>query len=153
MVINIEFEIMNRIAVTVNKIYLWLTGQISSPTTRGTTNGWNYLKVGKSWFYERVVTYAGAANTQDIDFLKSVQINRIEQIWDDTTTKDFSIRVFSDTMISYVELDTQTGNTATSRLLQLGTEYKYPAGSRLRFYSGTNTNAKTNTIRVQADEL
>ncbi len=148
-----EIGILNRIATSLNNIYLWLTGQLASPTTRGTVNGWNYLRVGKSWFYERTVTYDGNANTQDIDFLKSVQLNRIEQIWNDATTKDFSVRVFSDTMISYVELDTQAGNTATSRVLQLGAEYKYPAGARLRIYSGTNTNAKTDTIRVQVDEL
>ena len=120
---------------------------------RGTVNGWNYIKVGKSWFYERTVTYDGNANTQDIDFLKSIQLNRIEQIWNDTTTKDFSVRVFSDTMIGYAELKNRTGSTATSDVLQLGMEYKYPAGARLRIYSGTNTTAKTDTIRVQVDEL
>lgn len=121
---------------------------------RGNVNGWTYLHVGKSWFYEKVVTYDGNANTQDIDFPVSVQINRIEQVWNDATTKDFSVRVFTNpSLSSYVELDTQTGNTATSRILQLGLEYKYPTGARLRIYSGTNTNTKTDTIRVQVDEL
>ncbi len=121
---------------------------------RGNVNGWSFLHVGKSWFYEKVVTYNGSANTQDLDFPVSVQINRIEQVWNDATTKDFSVRLYTDPGLAYyVELDTQTGNTATSRVLQLGTEYKYPSGARLRIYSGTNTNAKTDTIRVQVDEL
>jgi len=131
-----------------------LKSLVPNGSIRGSTNGWTYLHVGKSWFYEKVVTYNGSANTQDLDFPVSVQLNRIEQVWNDTTTKDFSVRVYTDPGLAYyVELDTQTGNTATSRLLQLGSEYKYPSGARLRIYSGTNTNAKTDTIRVQVDEL
>lgn len=149
-----ELSWLERIAGSVQNLYLYFTGQISTPSFSGNHDGWTFLHVGKSWFYSKVVTYDGNANTQDISFPRAVQLNRIEQIWNDATTKDFSVRVFSDPgNAAYVELDTQTGNTATSRILQLGVEYKYPGGSRLRIYSGTNTNAKTDTIRVQVDEL
>ena len=137
-----------------NNIFLYLTGQISTPSFRGNRDGWEYLHIGKSWFFHKIVTYTGAANTCDLSFPISFQINRVEQVWNDATTKDFSIRMFSNPANSaYIELDTQTGNTYTSEILQLGTEYKYPAGSRLRIYSATNTDTKTDTIEIQIDEL
>jgi len=137
-----------------NNIFLYLTGQISTPSFRGNRDGWEYLHIGKSWFFHKVVTYTGAANTCDLSFPLSIQLNRIEQVWNDTTTKDFSIRVYGNPSSSaYVQLDTQIGNIHTSEILQLGTEWKYPAGSRLRIYSATNTDTKTDTIEVQAEEL
>jgi len=124
-----------------------------SQDMRDTMDGWSRLKAGKSWFYEKTVTYTGAANTQDISFPVSIQLNRVEQIWDDDTAKDFSVRIGNASMSAYIELDTKTSNIATSRILQLGTEYKFPSSSRLRVYSGTNTDTKIVTIRVQVDEL
>jgi hypothetical protein len=131
-----------------------LKNLISNGSFIGSTGSWKYLHVGKSWFFEQVVTYPGAAISTDLILPMSIQLNRIEQIWNDATIKGFSIRVFTDpSLASYIELDTQTGNTATSRLVQLGTEYKYPAGSMIRIYSGVNTATKTDTIRIQVDEL
>jgi len=146
--------LLKNIAISLNNIFLYLTGQVSSPSFRGHVDGWDYEHVGKSWFYTRTVTYTGAASTVDLSFPHSVQLNRIEHIWNDTTTKDFSVRVISEpSSAAYIELDTQTGNTSTSRILQLGSEFKFPSGSRLRIYSGTNTNTKTDTIKLQVDEL
>jgi len=146
--------LLKNIAISLNNIFLYLTGQVSSPSFRGNIDGWDYEHVGKSWFYTRTVTYTGSASTIDLSFPHSVQLNRIEHIWNDTTTKDFSVRVISEpSSAAYIELDTQTGNTSTSRILQLGSEFKYPSGSRLRIYSGTNTNTKTDTIKLQVDEL
>lgn len=145
---------LKTIAAILNNIFLYLTGQVSSPSFRGNVDGWDYLHVGKSWFYSKTITYTGSANTTDLSFVPSIQINRIEHIWNDTTTKNFSVRIFSEpSLSSYIELDTQTGNTSTSRILQLGNEFKFPSGSRLRIYSGVNTNLKTDTIRIQVDEL
>ena len=147
-------ESVTRTVQATNNIFLYLTGQISTPSFRGNRDGWEYLHIGKSWFFSKTVTYTGAANTCDLSFPLSIQLNRIEQVWNDTTTKDFSIRVYSNPASSaYIQLDTQTGNIHTSEILQLGPEWKYPAGSRLRIYSATNTNTKTDTIEIQADEL
>lgn len=149
-----ELSTLQKMAANLENIYLYLTGQISTPSFQDSDNGWARTRIGKSWFWSKTIIYTGAANTQDIILPVSCQLNRIEQVWNDTTAKDFSIRVYTDPgSAAYIELDTQAGNTATSRLLQLGSEYKYPRGSRVRIYSANNTNLKTDTIIIQADEL
>ncbi len=116
--------------------------------------GWTFEKAGKSHFFERVVTFAGTTMSIDLDFPKSVQLNRVEQVFNDATARDFSIRVFTDPSLSYyIELDTQAASTALNRVVQAGLEYKYPSGSRLRLYYSSFTVGKTVTIRVQVDEL
>lgn len=145
---------LKAIAITLNNIFLYLTGQVSSPSFRGNQDGWDFLHVGKSWFYSKTITYSGSPSTIDLSFVPSVQLNRIEHVWDDNTVKNFSVRVFSNpSLTSFIELDTITGHTSTSRILQLGNEFKYPAGSRLRIYSGVNTNLKIYTVEIQVDEL
>ncbi len=119
---------------------------------KGVRDGWNYEYKGKSWMYNRTVTYEGTTQTINLDFLKTLQLNRIEQIWNDATAKDFSVRI-SPVITYFTELDTQTANTGTSRIVQLGNEYKYPGGSRLQFYYSTYTVGKIVTLRVQVDEL
>lgn len=123
-------------------------------SVRSIMDGWSTLKVGKSWFYEKTITYTGNAENHDINFPVSVQINRIEQIWDDGTAKDFSIQVFSNPSSSYYTvIRSAATNTDTSRWLQLGIEYKFPAGTRLRFAYSNTTASKIVTIKVQVDEL
>ena len=118
------------------------------------SEGWTTMQVGKSWFFERTITYTGAAQTIDLNISHAFQLNRIEQIWNDATSRDFSIRIFTDpSLVHYVELDTQTSNTALNRIIQAGIEYKYVAGSRLRFYFTNTTLNKTDTVRIQLDEL
>ena len=121
---------------------------------RGSSGGWSYLKVGKSWFYEKTVVYTGSEENHDIDFPVSVQLNRIEQVWNDATARDISVRVFTDPSLSYyVELRQSVSNTLLNQIIQVGAEYKYPAGSRLRMNYQNTTGAKTVTIRVQVDEV
>jgi hypothetical protein len=151
---NDEMQVLLSINNNTKLIHDMMMGLHSAPGFNGNDSGWKFYHIGKSWFYEQVVTYPGAAVSVDLNLPKACQLNRIEQIWNDATAKDFSIRVFTDpSSSSYIELDTQTANTATSRLLQAGIEYKYPAGSRIRIYSGSNTATKTDTIRIQVDEL
>ena len=121
---------------------------------RGNKGSWTYYKVRNSFFYEQIVTYTGATQNVDLDFPNASQLNRIEQIWSDATARDFSCVVYTDpSLSSVIQLDTQVTNTATSRLLQLGSEYKYPSGSRLRIIYANTTISKTVTIRIQVDEL
>lgn len=119
-----------------------------------TAEGWSFYRIGKSVFYERSITYDGNPASLDLQFPVATQINRIEQIWDDATAKDAEIMVLANpSSVYYIVLDSVTANTNTSRLLQLGLEYKYTAATMLRLYYGTNTNGKILTVRVQADDL
>jgi len=119
-----------------------------------TAEGWSFYRKGKSVFYERSITYTGAAVSMDLQFPVAIQINRIEQIWNDATAKDSEIRVLSNPSSAYyIVLDSVAANIDTSRLLQLGLEYKYTAATMLRIHYATNTNAKVVTVRVQADDL
>ena len=130
-------------------------------------DSWTVIGVGKSWFLERLVTFAGTTITVNLDLLLAIkalqkktvlpdafQLNRITQIFNDATSKSFSVRLYDNPACSdFVELDTQTGNTATSRLMQGGTEYKYPAEFRVQLYYSDFVIGKTVRIRVQVDEL
>ncbi len=117
-------------------------------------DGWTVTRTGKSLFYKKTITYTGSAESHDIVFPRPVQLNRIEQVWNDGIAKDFSVRIFMDPdTIYYAELDAQTTNTALNRIIQLGTEYKYPGDARLRMYYVNTTAGKICTVRVQGDEL
>lgn len=119
-----------------------------------TPEGWSFYRKGKSVFYERSLTYDGNPASLDLQFPNAFQLNRIEQIWNDGTAKDAEVRVLSNPSSAYyIILDSVTANIDTSRLLQLGLEYKYTAATMLRLYYATNTNAKILTVRVQADDL
>ncbi|KPQ42201.1 MAG: hypothetical protein MPEBLZ_03251 [Candidatus Methanoperedens nitroreducens] len=121
---------------------------------RGSYQGWDYYRIGKSLFFIQTLTYAGATMTLNLDFTKAVQMNRLEQVWNDATARDLSLRMYSNASNSaYVELDNAAANTALNRIIQAGIEYKYTAGSRLQFYYSNFTVGKTVTIVVQADEL
>lgn len=122
---------------------------------RGNTpEGWTFYRKGKSVFYERSITYTGAAVSMDLQFPAAIQINRIEQIWNDATAKDSEIRMYANPSSAYyIVLDSVTANISTSRLIQLGLEYKYTPATMLRIHYATNTNAKIVTVRVQADDL
>jgi len=119
-----------------------------------TGEGWSFYRKGKIWFYERSITYDGNAVSMDLQFPVATQVNRIEQIWDDATAKDAEVRVYANpSSVYYIVLDSVTANIATSRLLQLGMEYKYTASTKLRIHYATNTDTKIVTVRVQADDL
>lgn len=122
---------------------------------RGNTQGWTYYRIGKSWFFEQTVTFdSGSSQNVDLDFPRAVQLNRIEQVWNDATSKDFAIRFFATPDSTYYsEVVTETGNVNTSWVTQLGTEYKFTSGSRLRLNYANYTADKTVNIVVQADEL
>lgn len=121
----------------------------------GNIGAWEYERRGKSWFFTQTVTYAGVTQNVDLDFFKGVRINRVEQIWNDATAKDFSIRMFTvpSSATYYSQLQNLTGNIETSEVLQLGSEYEYPAGTRMRFAYANYTAGKIVKIIVQATEI
>ncbi len=140
-------ESINKSLESINKTF-------ERGSIRGRNGSWSFEKVGKSYFFEQVVAFAGATMNVDLDFPKSLQLNRIEQVFNDATARDFSVRVFTDASLAYyVELDTQAANVSLNRVIQAGAEYKYPSGSRLRLYYSSFTAGKIVTIRVQVDEL
>lgn len=136
-------------------------------TIKGTYNSWVGVKAGKSWFLERLVTLSGTTitiNLDLIDHIKSLQkrdvlpgafqINRIETVFNDTTARSFSIRIFTNPAYSqYVELYSKTSDISLNTLMQAGIEYKYPAEFRIQFYYSSFTADKTVRIRIQVDEL
>lgn len=103
--------------------------------------------------YEHTETYAGTTTTLNLDFTTQVMIKRIELIWNDTTTKDYELRMYSDFLNSsyYSVIKKETGNTETSDITFL--DFVYPAGSRLQFYFSSYTVGKINKILVAIEEL
>lgn len=148
---------MNDINVCLQELeYLKQISDALNPKAgyQGSVLGWSYVQIGYVFFYEKTVTYTGSAESHDIIFPKAIQLNRIEQIWNDATARDFSIRMMTAGSTStYVELRAETADTGLNRITQAGIEYKYPGGSRLRMYYANTTAGKTVTIRVQVDEL
>lgn len=149
-----SLETLKKMDASLTHISDMIMLQWFAPSIRGRLDVWNTLQKGKVWIYDTTVTYQGVAVNTDLNIPYTFQLNRIEQIWNDATTKDFSIQIFTDPSSSaYIELDTQTGNTATSRVVQAGNEYKFPAGTRIRINSAVNTLGKTDTIKIQIDEV
>lgn len=116
-------------------------------------NGWAWHRIGKSWYYNRTVTFAGTTQQIDLFLPRAVQLNRVEQIFDDATSKDYSVRIYPAASANYAELETVTTNTDTSRVLQLGIEFKYPQSTKLSIYYSNYTVGKIVDIRIQADDI
>lgn len=123
-------------------------------TYRGQWGDWSYVKKGKAHFYYRLVTFAGATMNIDLNLPFAFQLNRISQVFNDATARDFEIRVYEDPAIdAYASLLNAAGNTSTSTVSQRGEEYRYENNARLRMYYANFTADKTVRIRIQVNEL
>lgn len=149
-----EMEVCYQELELLKSIDKGIKALLFSQPFQDTIDGWTRKQVGKSFFYEITVTYTGAAQTIVLNFPKPLQLNRIEQIWNDVTPRDYSIQMFTNpAVISYIELRNEVNNIALNMFIQAGNEYKYPGASCLKIYYVNTTAAKTCTVRVQCDEL
>ncbi len=131
-----------------------LYNQTKSDEWTGYYQGWTATRKNKSWFFRKTVTFAGTSNTENIDMSVPFQINRIEQVFNDATARDYSVRVITEpSSTAYIALDEQTVNTDLNTYLQAGIEYKYPANARIQLYWTTFTAGKTVVVNVQVDEV
>ncbi len=121
-----------------------------------TIQGWTYKKEGKSIVYEQQITYSGTTTTINLDFLTAAAVKRIDQIWNDGTAKDLSVRLYSDAAnIYYSELKKVLADTNTSIILSPSSdqELKFPSGGRLQFYYANYTAGKICKIVTAVDEI
>lgn len=145
---NIQ-EYLTQLLATTNAYHQTMLNPI---TYRGQTNGWNINRTGSTWFYEQLVTFTGAAQSINLDFRTAIKLRLIEQIFNDTTSKDFSIKkATSENITAFTQLSTQIGHVALSEL-------DYDLGSiaqlgRLQFTYSNTTLGKTVIIRVTAEEI
>lgn len=92
--------------------------------------------------------------TINLDFPRAIQLNRVEQKFNDATARDISVRHYSDPSSTvYVEYLNLAADVSTNKIIQAGNEYKYGRNSRLQLYYANFTAGKTVEITVQADEL
>lgn len=125
-----------------------------TPSYNDTFGDWKRTKVNKTYFFEQTITFAGSTMTVDLNLPSSFQLNRIEQVFSDTTARDFDERVFTIPGSSaYIELKTVLADVSLNNYTQLGNEYKYPATSKLQIYYANFTVGKTVIIKIQLDEL
>ncbi len=122
-------------------------------TVIGEYAGWKFEKRGKSVFYNREVTLAGATMNIELPISTAIQLNRIEQYFNSANARSFNVRVYS--MVNpaaYVTLDAQTAHTTDSRVNQLGSEFKYRPHKITLEYSAYTVGDKV-SIEIQVDEL
>ena len=120
----------------------------------GEYNGWTYEKHGKSIVYNRVVTLAGSTIEVELPFSNAIKLNRVEQYFNTTNARTFNVRMYSNIDPSaYADLDTQSGNIGTSRVVQFGAEYKYPSATKLVIDYSSYTADDKAIIQLQVDEL
>lgn len=63
---------------------------------------WTAKRKGKSVVYEYQFVYAGVTTTINLDFLPAAAaVKRIDQIWNDATAKDISVRLYSQAASTY----------------------------------------------------
>ncbi|WP_143311810.1 hypothetical protein, partial [Candidatus Methanoperedens nitratireducens] len=124
-------ESLNLLEKILNALQI-LTGEKESVERQQIYNFgvWTAKRKGKNVSYEYSAAYAGTTTDLIIDFPKTSQINRIEQMWNDATAKDFDLRTYREgNSAYYTSLNTKAANVDTSIINQLGAEYKYPAGA------------------------
>lgn len=121
---------------------------------RGQVGSWTWVRKGKAHFFYQLVTFAGSTMNIDLTLPFVFQLNRITQVFNDATAKDFDIRVYEDPAIdAYASLLNATGNTSTSVVTQRGEEYRFETNARIRLYYSNFTADKTVRIRIQVNEL
>ncbi|HWQ95918.1 MAG TPA: hypothetical protein VN368_00960 [Candidatus Methylomirabilis sp.] len=105
--------------------------------------------------YEHTETFAGSTTTLNLDFFVNVNIQRIELIYNDSTAKDYEIRIYSDyNSDSYYNLlDKGTSNQDTPLMNYDPMSGMMPAGSRLQLYFSNYTAGKIVKIVVGAEEI
>jgi hypothetical protein len=103
--------------------------------------------------YERTETYSGTTLILDLDFATQAMLKRIELMWNDATSKDYEIRVFSDFNNSslYSLIKKETGNTETSEITFM--DFVYPPGARVQLYFENYTAGKICKVLVAMEEL
>lgn len=115
--------------------------------------GWKFEKRGKSVFYNKEITLAGATMNAELPFSGAIQLNRVEQYFNSANARTFNVRVYSKVNpAAYATLDSQSAHTTDSRILQLGSEYKYRPHRLAIEYSSYTVGDKI-SIEVQVDEL
>lgn len=123
-------------------------------TTQSIVNGWTKVKKGKAVFYSKDVTLTGSTQTEVV-FLerKPIRFNRVGLFFNSANARTFNIRAYNVATATYYNtLDTQTANTATSRILEFGAEYKYHP-HKIEFNFSSYTASDIVSIEVQVDEL
>ncbi len=121
---------------------------------RGQFGQWTWIRKGKANFFYQLVTFTGSTMDIDLSLPFVFQLNRITQVFNDATARDFEIRVYDDPSIdAYASLLAATGNISTSVVTQRGEEYRYEMNARLRLHYANYTASKTVRIRVQVNEL
>lgn len=114
---------------------------------------WDRKRVNQSWWYEQTITFAGSTLNVNLDFPQASLLNYVVMIFNDGTSKDFSIRVLTTPSDGYyAEVRTETSNTGTDyRTCKL--EEKYPTAARLQINFSNYTVGKIVKITVQADDV
>lgn len=140
------YALLNRIANLLDP-----TVQGSSRDTYG---DWTRERKGCHWFLERTVTYATDPTTFDITFSNAMMVQYIEQIWDDDTAKNFSIRKYtSPGSTVYSDWNTKTLNQDTSDITLFTDGLLISSGSRIKIIHDTLTAGKITTVKIQVDEI
>jgi len=131
-----------------------IASQIDLRNIRDNWGIWQHNQKGKSHFYTYQRTIAAAAETYILDFPVSMQLNHIRMTWDDSTAKDYDIRIYNDPSSPYyVSLNKKIGNISTTTFQQGGIEYKFEGGSRISVVITNATPTKIVRLVVQLDEL
>lgn len=137
---------------------------------QGDYEGWDYkqvevTEVGKDgeiikkvqWEFHRNVTHDGNAQTISLPTARfssiGFQINRIRQLWNDTTSKDFEIRVYGGLENQYDLIRKYTSDTTQSDIMPGGEFFIYLKTSKIDFVYANTTNGKTVDITIQLEEL
>lgn len=138
-------------------------------TETGTYNGWQYRKtevvmalpngqavIKKEWQFDRRITHDGSAQSVDLPsrFPNGIKLNRVAQMWNDGTAKDFDIRAYiGNTGDVYARLEGQTTDTNQWWYSPFGEEFIFLKLEKLTMYYANTTNGKTVDVSIQLEEL
>ncbi|VVB86227.1 Uncharacterised protein [uncultured archaeon] len=125
-------------------------GDITSEYT--TRNNYSAFRIGKSWFFNQNITFAGTVMDIQLTNINAMVYNKISLSFDDATAKDFDIRGYPEASSSaYEDLDNKTADT--NQFVLVATDYKMPPSSVLLIHFANFTVGKKCSIRIQGDEI
>lgn len=127
----------------------------NTPSFRDSYGDWTRETKGNIWFLERTVTYETTSLNLDFVIPTSMNMLLVEQVWDDTTTKNFVIERYTSVSSSlHSDWNKITGSEEDSEVYLFTDGGLYmPSSSKLRIAQSNTTVGKTTKVSIVAEVI
>jgi len=147
-------NIFDSVYEVLNDIKKLLSSQYDTRSLIDNWGIWSHEQKGKNHFFSHEETLSATSKTFNLDLPIATQLNHLWMAWDDTTSKNYDIRVYNvPSSAYYVSLNKKTGDINTSIFQQGGSEFKFQSGTRISIVLTSATISKVMKIVIQVTEI